>query len=383
MRAAVTVLLGLALALAGTTWQNEPAQASSVDRVTLRAPVARSDDATVLLRGKVSGRARMVRLEGRTVAGPWKLLKRVPVRLGHYRARVSVAPNVRSFRAGLTHRYSTARKVAVATQPTMKRPAAVPNDACGPRPAKPDGSLWSCTFADDFAGTTLDRSKWVPQVAFPTGVDGARACAVDDGSTLQVADGVLNLSVRKLAEPMTCGSGANATEAQYGSGMVSTYRLFSQKYGRFEARMKNTATTAPGLQEAFWMWPDDRIPSTEIWPWAGEIDISETYSQYPSLSVPFLHYSADVHGSNPGTNTAYDCLAQRGEWNTYRLDWTASRLEIFVNGRSCLVNTSADPAFQKPYIVAFTAALGVQTNAYTGSAPMPATTSVDYLRVWQ
>jgi hypothetical protein len=33
--------------------------------------------------------------------------------------------------------------------------------------------------------------------------------------------------------------------------------------------------------------------------------------------------------------------------------------------------------------MAFTAALGVQQNAYTGAAPIPATTSIDYLRIWQ
>jgi beta-glucanase (GH16 family) len=382
MRTVATAVLGLALALVGTIVEVVPADASSVSRVTLRVPVVRSDGATAVLRGSVVGRTRTVRIEARTPSAAWRLLARARIRHGGYQALVRLGVGTQWVRVGVRGRYSLARKV-VGTSPPPPAPQPAPSDACGPRPVKPDGSLWSCTFVDDFSGTTLDRSKWLPQRGFPTGVDGARACAVDDGTTIHVADGALNMSIRKLSVPMTCASEGKASEAQYVSGMVTTYHLFSQRYGRFEARMKNTATTTPGLQEAFWMWPDDRIPSTEIWPWAGEIDISETYSQYSSLSVPFLHYSADVYGSSPGTNTAYDCLAQRGEWNTYRLDWTATRLEIFVNGRSCLVNTSADPAFQKPYIVAFTAALGVQTNAYTGSAPMPATTSVDYLRVWQ
>ena len=58
--------------------------------------------------------------------------------------------------------------------------------------------------------------------------------------------------------------------------------------------------------------------------------------------------------TGPGLNTAWDCVAQRGEYNTYTLEWTATRLEIKVNGTTCLVNTSGDPAFQKPYIVALT-----------------------------
>jgi beta-glucanase (GH16 family) len=394
MRTVGTLVLGLVLALAATSFGVDPAQASSVSRVTLRVPVLRSDGAAAELRGRVVGRVRAVRVEARTGAGTWRLVTRARVRHGVYRARVPLTARTQSVRVGVHGRYSRARTV-LAARPVQRVPvgptapavptgtAPQPADACGPRPAKADGSLWSCTFVDNFSGTSLDRSKWLPQVNFPTGVDGARACAVDDGTTVHVANGQLELSVRKLAQPMTCRSNSGSTVAQYASGMVSTYHLFAQQYGRFEARMKNTATTAPGLQEAFWMWPDDRVPSTDIWPWAGEIDVSETYSQYPSLSVPFLHYAADAKGSLPGTNTAYTCVAERGVWNTYRLDWTAQRLEIFVNGKSCLVNTSADPAFQKPYIMAFTAALGVQQNAYTGAAPIPATTSIDYLRIWQ
>lgn len=385
MKTVATVLVGLVLALVGTTIEVAPAQAASVSRITLRTPVLRSDGAAVELRGRVFGSTRTVRVEARTGAAPWRLVARARVRHGAYRAWVQVTAQTQWVRVGVRGRHSAARKVTGTVQPGPRTsaPQPQPSDACGPRPAKADGSLWSCTFVDDFTGTSLDRSKWLPQVGFPTGVDGARACAVDDGTTVQVANGELNLSIQKLPQPMTCESDSASAVAQYASGMVTTYHLFSQQYGRFEARMKNTATAAPGLQEAFWMWPDDRVPSTEIWPWAGEIDVSETYSHYPSLSIPFLHYSADVDGPVPGTNTAWNCAAQRGEWNTYRLEWTASQLEVFVNGTSCLVNTSGDRAFQKAYILAFTAGLGIQDNAYTGEAPIPATTSVDYIRVWR
>ena len=55
---------------------------------------------------------------------------------------------------------------------------------------------------------------------------------------------------------------------------------------------------------------------------------------------------------------------------------------LYVNGRLCLTNTSGDPAFQKPYIVAFTQALGQGANALTSQTPIPATMNVDYIRVW-
>ena len=127
--------------------------------------------------------------------------------------------------------------------------------------------------------------------------------------------------------------------------------------------MKVTETAAPGLQEAFWLWPDDRYPSATVWPAAGEIDIAETYSRYPDLAIPYLHYTAwDNWGPQPGVNTAWDCLAPRGEWHTYTLSWTDTRLRIEVDGQHCLTNDSDDPAFDKPYIVALTQALGVEAQ---------------------
>ena len=273
-------------------------------------------------------------------------------------------------------------EVAVAEPEPTPEPEPVPTDACGTRPVKADGSYWSCTFAEDFTGTTLDRSRWVPQTVFRAGSPGAWACYLDDPSVISVHDDALHLTVRKLDQPMACPGNKNE-QTSYVSGMVSTYRLFSQQYGRFEARIKNTAATVPGLHEAFWLWPDDRY-STATWPAAGEIDISETYSRYPDLSIPFLHYTAtDNGGPVPGLNTAWDCVAHRGEWNTYTLEWSADRIEILVNGKSCLVNTSGDPAFQKPYIVALTQLLGVGGNAPDATTPFPATMSIDYLRVWK
>lgn len=273
---------------------------------------------------------------------------------------------------------------AVATGSTA--PAAVPMaasaDACGLQPLKPDGTPWQCSFVDDFSGTALNRAKWVPQTIFATGSATGRACYIDSPSVITVWGGVLNLTVRKLSRSLTCNTGSGTLTTRYVAGMVSTYRLFSQQYGRFEARIKTRATSVPGLHEAFWLWPDDQY-STIAWPSTGEIDVSETYSVYPTLSVPFLHYAADALGPQPGVNTAWTCTALRGQWNTYTLEWGPSRIQILVNGKSCLVNTSADPAFAKRYIVALTAALGQGANAMTASTPLPATVSVDYVRVWR
>jgi beta-glucanase (GH16 family) len=255
-------------------------------------------------------------------------------------------------------------------------------DACGIEPLKPDGTPWTCTFDDEFNAAALDRQAWLPQTAFVTGTPDAYACYVDSPATVSVSGGSLNLSVRRAETPTTCET---APPSPYVAGMVTTYHLFSQQYGRVEARIRNTATTDPGLHEAFWLWPDDRYPAPfSLFPGTGEIDVSETYSVFPTLSVPYLHYNANLLGlPEPGVNTAWTCTVARGTWNTYTVEWSPSRVEILVNGATCLVNTSADPAFQRHYIIALTAALGNQGNGYDGRALLPATMNVDYVRAWQ
>ena len=252
---------------------------------------------------------------------------------------------------------------------------------CGAALAKPGGGLWVCTFADEFSGTSLDRTKWLPQTNFATGGSWPRerSCHVDNPANVSVAQGNLRLTVRKASTPIAC----KGKRANYTSGMVTTYRMFSQQYGRFEARMKvHPSGPIGGLQEAFWMWPDDRY-STGLWPAAGEIDVAELYSRYNMYVIPYLHYTwNDNGGAKPGVNTA-NCPASRGVYNTYTLTWTRTTLTILVNGKTCLVNTSGDPAFQKPYIVAFSQALGVSANRLRTNTPMPATMHVDYMRVWR
>jgi beta-glucanase (GH16 family) len=257
------------------------------------------------------------------------------------------------------------------------------SDACGTQPLKPDGTGWQCTFVDNFTGTTLDRTKWLPVTAFVTGSETVYACYRDDPANVNVKNGSLNLRLVRLKAPAPCGVSGRGPSV-YQSGMVSTYHRFSQQYGRFEARVKNTSTTQPGLHEAFWMWPDDQYGAVAPWPDSGEIDVAETFSIHAKTVVSALHYSADAAALQPDQNSS-NCYARRGVWNTYTLEWSPTRIETFVNGKSCLVNTSGDPAFQKPYILNFTEAIGPEDmgNLPTSRTPNPASYQVDYVRVWQ
>jgi beta-glucanase (GH16 family) len=255
------------------------------------------------------------------------------------------------------------------------------SDACGPRPAKPGGGLWACSFHDEFGGSTLNPRKWVRQTNFVTGTRAQHACY--RGANVTVANGQLNLVVRREHRYFRCVNTSRGAYTRYSAGSVMTYHLFSQAYGRFQARIRVSDTSQPGLHEAFWLWPDDRY-STGVWPAAGEIDVAELYSGRPDRAVPYLHYTADDNGGAiQGVNFSRNCVAHRGVFNTYTLTWSATRLAIAVNGRPCLVNTSGDPAFRKRYIIALTSGLGTGPNAWTSATLLPSTMNVDYVRVWR
>jgi beta-glucanase (GH16 family) len=374
MKYVIAIIVGLT----GTLALGAPAEAGPVRSVTLQTSSVHQAGKALVLTGQVRGKARTVRIEQRR-SGHWVLLRKALLRRGAYKVSVQAPAHVQ-LRATAAGRVSRVVVVKAPAKPVVvAKPA---TDACGTVLKKADGTAWSCTFVDEFNGIALDRSVWTPQTAFAMGTQASHTCYADSPSTVNVSGGSLNLSVRKLATPMSCSFAAMSGPTSYVSGGVMSYRTFSQQYGRYEARIKNTATNFPGLHEAFWLWPDDRVASTTVWPYAGEIDISETYSSYPTLSIPFLHYSADALGSVPGLNTAWTCAAPRGQWNTYAVEWAPKKVQILVNGKVCLTNTSGNAAFAKPYIMMLTQGLGAAGNVYDGRAPL-GTMNVDYVRVWK
>ena len=260
--------------------------------------------------------------------------------------------------------------------------------SCGSTIQKPDGSPWQCTFDEEFSSSTLDDRKWVVQTTEASGYHGGGDCFVNSPNNVSIANGVLSLTTRKEAAPFTCvsnGSSADYT-SQYTSGMVMTYGKFSQVYGRFEIRAKFPAIKVAGIQAALWLWPDNPI-KYGLWPGSGEIDVAEWYSLYPDRVIPFIHYvSADPTASY--TNNY--CLIDASQFHSYVAVWNQTKITITFDGKTCIDHT-IDPAppltgsqpFDHPFMLALTQALGVGANAVTASTPLPATTQIDYVRVWK
>jgi beta-glucanase (GH16 family) len=252
---------------------------------------------------------------------------------------------------------------------------------------KADGTKWVCSFDDEFNGNYLDTTKWTvvqtPLTGFTTGPTGSQVCYVNNRNNVYVSGGVLNLTVRKEAAPFNC----NGLTTQYTGGTVNTSGRFSQTYGRFEVRAKFPSTTVAGLQETLWLWPTNATRYGAE-PASGEIDFAEAYSQYPNLDVPYVHYTPAAYDKNM---TSYNCtLSTSLTFHTYTLVWTTTTLTISYDGQTCLTDTwnpaaplSAPEPFDQPFFLVLTQALGIGSNAYTSATPLPATTQVDYARIWK
>ena len=260
---------------------------------------------------------------------------------------------------------------------------------CGPTIYKSNGAPWTCTFADDFNGSVLDGRKWLPQRTATTGMRVGRECLVNSSRNVSVSGGRLHLTTRKEAAWFRCKSPFGSYSSQWTSGGVTTNGRFSQTYGRFEFRAKFPAAKVRGLQGALWLYPTKMTYGA--WPASGEIDVAEFYSQYPDRTIPYIHYRSSNRGS-PVTNLS--CKLDPSVFHTYVAVWTPRSITISNDGVVCVSHTikpsgglfrhlTAPQPFDQPFAVLITQVLGTGTNAFKSTAtPLPATTDVDWVRVW-
>lgn len=258
---------------------------------------------------------------------------------------------------------------------------------CGATPRRAGGGSWVCTFADEFDGLSLDRTRWHVLTTATSGLTNGGECFMDSPANVSVSGGALHLTLRREDRPVECEGlpeGVGPTTS-YTSGMITTWRIFSQAYGRYEFRARFPTSDQPGLHSALWLWPEDESRYGGR-PAAGEIDVAEFYTRYNDRVIPYVHFDEATPGQRV-TNT--DCYVERpDEFHTYVLEWTPSALTMTYDGTVCLVTTwqakgLVPPApFDVPFFLNLTQALGKGTNAPAGELALPATMDVDHVRVW-
>ena len=170
------------------------------------------------------------------------------------------------------------------------------------------------------------------------------------------------------------------------SARLKTQNLFSQAYGRFEARIKIPA--GQGIWPAFWLLGNN-FPSVG-WPRCGEIDIMENVGKEPgtvhgSLHGPVAAASAsDVTAAfhlPPGKNFSDD-------FHVYAVEWEPAAVRFYADSTLYATFMPQSPGsgpwiFDHPFFIILNVAVG---GAWPGnpdpSTKFPQSMLVDYVRVY-
>jgi beta-glucanase (GH16 family) len=258
-------------------------------------------------------------------------------------------------------------------------------DACGWRLRKEDGTLWECTFDDEFDGDALDRDKWTAGQTAVSGItNGTGGCYRDRPWTVSVGNGALRLHAERLTQQVLCRSPLGDFPTDLVSATVSTRGKFSQTYGRFAFRAKLPSLRVAGAHSTMWLYPDKHTYGA--WPLSGEIDVAEWYSVLSDRIFPSLHY---VDGLK-NVVTGMDATIDPGRFHTYEVEWTATSMRFSYDGIltyetnwSPLAPLVGSQPFDKPFNVVLTQAWGGLWNAISDDTPRKVSMYVDWVRVWK
>ncbi|WP_210516939.1 carbohydrate-binding protein [Hymenobacter terricola] len=165
----------------------------------------------------------------------------------------------------------------------------------------------------------------------------------------------------------------------YTSARMKTQGLKQFTYGKMEARIK--LPLGQGLWPAFWMLGAN-IGSVS-WPYCGEIDIMEQINA-DSRTYGTVHWDSNGHASY-GNNIATTPNA----YHVYSVEWTPTYIRWFMDGTkyheiNITNGTGGTEEFQKPFFLLLNLAVAGDWPGQTvDESKLPATMSVDYVRVYQ
>jgi beta-glucanase (GH16 family) len=248
---------------------------------------------------------------------------------------------------------------------------------------KPPDRPWreTPTWADEFdgaAGTLPDPSRWT----FDVGGDGwgNNQLEYDTDRPENVShDGNGNLVI--VAREESYG------DRSYTSGRINTRGRFSQREGKFEARI--TLPRGRGIWPAFWLLGDS---IGQIgWPRCGEIDVMEYLGHDRRTAYGTVHgpgYSGAQAISRP-----YELPSGTFDdgFHVFTAEWDPGLIRFFVDGthyhtvtRRQVEDDGNAWVFGAPFFVILNVAVGGNwPGSPDATTTFPQTMLVDYVRVYE
>jgi beta-glucanase (GH16 family) len=243
---------------------------------------------------------------------------------------------------------------------------------------------WRLTWSDEFNaadGTPVDPAKWKHDVGGTGWGNNELEYYTDAGqNAVQTGGNLVITATNQGAAQYHCSYGT----CQYTSARLLTQGLFSQQYGRFEARAQ--MPTGKGLWPAIWMLGDNI--STVSWPACGEIDFMETIGTDISTNHGSLHMPAGYGPS--GTFKLPGGASFADAFHTFAIEWEPGTIRFYVDDQLYETRTQASvPAgdtweFEHPFFLLINVAVGGQwPGSPDSTTTFPQTLKVDWVRVYQ
>lgn len=249
---------------------------------------------------------------------------------------------------------------------------------------KPNGSLYTCSFVDDFSAKSLDRRKWVVETsAGLSGFSPENTCYVNSPRNVFVRDGKLIL-VGRVGSPERCKRTYRGTfRTKYTGGAVVSWERFSQTYGLFSFRAAFPAAKKPGYYGNLWLSPQKQIYGR--WPRSGEIDVAEYWTGDVDVVHPSLHYQGRSRA-----DTAWNCKVRNvGKFHTYTLQWTPTVMKFYYDSTLCFTrswkpwNGRDGRPFNHPFVLVMSQGLGDPYFQVSKELPNYGAMQVDWVKVWR
>ncbi len=252
----------------------------------------------------------------------------------------------------------------------------------------PPPTSYKLSWSDEFNGadgSSPDSAKWT----YDTGVGGngwgnnELETYTNRTKNAQIQGG--NLVITAVKE--TYADPSDGVVRNYTSARLKTQSLFSQAYGRFEARIKIPA--GQGMWPAFWMLGKDI--GTVGWPKCGEIDIMENIGKEPGIVHGSLHGPSTI-GRTSDASAPFSLPAGQNfaaDFHLYAVEWEPGTIRFYVDSNLyATFNQSQWPAsgtwvFDHPFFLILNVAVGGDwPGAPDNSTIFPQQMLVDYVRVY-
>ena len=247
---------------------------------------------------------------------------------------------------------------------------------------------WTLVWSDEFdgpAGSSFDRAKWVAETGGSGWGNQEREFYTTRTENIAL-DGNGHLVITALAEPANSSDACWYGSCRYTSARIKTSGLFSQAYGRFEARIR--IPRGQGLWPAFWMLGDNI--NTVGWPKSGEIDIMENIGKEPAIVHGTMHGPGYSGANGIGGPYSLGAGAFADDFHVYAVEWSQSGIAWFVDDTPYFTTSLGSiPAgttwvFDHPFFMLLNVAVG---GAWPGdpdaTTTFPQTMLVDYVRVYK